>query len=129
MVIMPPMQADRLLKEWSLELQVYGVTDSRWMLLSATPIDLSTWQSALDKQVPPKLEPLLLSLSDNAPSSTLPYNIAGDYVVIALDRRLRQIWTPSPTTLPASSILPTRSSLIAQPAQRCPASTQSKRSA
>ncbi|CAK0785856.1 hypothetical protein CVIRNUC_009068 [Coccomyxa viridis] len=43
-------QADRLLKEWNLELQVYGVTDSRWMLLSATPIDLSTWQSALDKQ-------------------------------------------------------------------------------
>ena len=57
MAIMLPMQADRLLKEWDLELQVYGVTDSRWMLLSATPIDLSTWQSALDKQVQPKLLP------------------------------------------------------------------------
>ena len=51
------MQADRLLEEWNLELQVYGVTDSRWMLLSATPIDLSTWQSALDKQVQPNTSP------------------------------------------------------------------------
>ena len=54
MTIKLPMQADRLLEEWDLELQVYGVTDSRWMLLSATPIDLSTWQSALDKQVQPQ---------------------------------------------------------------------------
>ena len=129
MATMPRMQADRLMKDWDLELQVYGVTDSRWMLLSATPIDLSTWQSALDKQVQPKLIPLLPSLSDNAPSNTLPYNIAGEDLVIYHHRRLRQTWTPLPTTLPAFSILPTRSSLIAQPAQRCPASTQSKRSA
>ena len=45
------MQADRLLEEWGLELQVCGITDSRWMLLSYEKLDLSTWQSALDKQV------------------------------------------------------------------------------
>ena len=67
MTIMLRMQADRLLEEWNLEFQVYGVTDSRWMLLSATPIDLSTWQSALDKQVQPKSSPLSLFLSKCTP--------------------------------------------------------------
>ena len=129
MTIMLPVQADRLLEEWNLDLQVYGVTDSRWMLLSATPIDLSTWQSVLDKQVQPKLVPLSIFLTDSAPSNNLPYNIASDHLVIVLYRRLRQIWTPLPTTLPASSIPPTRSSSTAQPAQRCLASIQSKRSA
>ena len=61
------MQADRLLEEWDLELQVYGVTDSRWMLLSATPIDLSTWQSALDKQVQPKTSTPLIVLFHYTP--------------------------------------------------------------
>lgn len=44
-------QADRLLQEWGVELQVYGVTNSQWMLLLNQPIALGTWQSALDKQV------------------------------------------------------------------------------
>ena len=127
MAIVLPMQAERLLKEWDLELQVFGVTDSRWMLLSATPIDLSTWQSALGKQVQPKILPLLPFLSSSTRSSTYAYNRASHHLVVASHRRLRQTWTPSPITLPASSILPTRSSLIAQPVQRCPASIQSER--
>lgn len=44
-------QAGRLLEEWGLELQVFGVTNSEWMLLSATPISLKSWQTALDTQV------------------------------------------------------------------------------
>ncbi|CAL8471344.1 g10886 [Coccomyxa elongata] len=43
-------QAGRLLEEWGLELQVFGVTNSEWMLLSATPISLKSWQTALDTQ-------------------------------------------------------------------------------
>ena len=45
------MQADRLLEEWGLDIQVHGITDSKWMLLSYDKIDLNAWQSALDKQV------------------------------------------------------------------------------
>ena len=44
-------QADRLIEEWGLEINVHGITDSKWMLLSYEKLDLSTWQSALDKQV------------------------------------------------------------------------------
>ncbi len=45
------MQADRLLEEWGLEIEVHGITDSKWMLLSYEKLDLSCWQGALDKQV------------------------------------------------------------------------------
>lgn len=45
------MQADRLLEEWGLDIQLHGITDSKWMLLSYDKVDLNTWQSALDKQV------------------------------------------------------------------------------
>lgn len=44
-------QADRLLEDWGLELQVFGVINSQWMLLSSKPISLSSWQTALEKQV------------------------------------------------------------------------------
>ncbi|EIE19690.1 homoserine dehydrogenase [Coccomyxa subellipsoidea C-169] len=44
------LQTDRLREEWGLELQVFGVTNSQWMLLSATPISLSSWQTALESQ-------------------------------------------------------------------------------
>ncbi len=48
-------QTDRLREEWGLELQVFGVTNSQWMLLSATPISLSSWQTALESQVSPDI--------------------------------------------------------------------------
>ena len=59
------MQADRLLEDWGLELQVFGVANSQWMLLSASPISLRNWEVALKNQVslPPRIIPSRLHFS------------------------------------------------------------------
>lgn len=52
------------MEDWGLELQVFGVTNSQWMLLSASPISLSSWETALSSQVSILLE----QSSKNVPS-------------------------------------------------------------
>ncbi len=108
-------QADRLLEEWGLEIQIHGITDSKWMLLSYEKLDLSCWQSALDKQVRESLVPtrkLMSSASLALHFDETGFSVIGSQTVkrwLPCPRRQRRIWTPSHITLPAFGSLLTRS--------------------
>ena len=68
-------QARVLLERSGLELQVFGVTNSQWMLLSADPISLSTWETALQQQ---ETEASLDSFTYHFATSHVPYRVIID---------------------------------------------------
>ncbi len=45
------MQAEKLHKEYQVDVRVLGVVDSKRMLLSNTPMDLANWQEDLESKV------------------------------------------------------------------------------